>query len=420
MVDTVAQSLAASLINRARLMRVADGLAAAVAVSLPWSTSATSILVVLWLIAVAATLDLASVRRELMTPAGGLPLLLWGLGALGMLWADVSWSDRIEGLGAFHKLLVIPLLLAQFRRSDRANWVVLGFLGSALVLLVVSWGLALIPGLTWRGKLGAGIGVPVKDYILQSGIFALCAFGLLAQSVELWRTRRLQLALVLAFVAAAFVANIVYVATGRTTIVVMMVLVLLFGFRLFGWKGVLAAGLIGGVLASLVWVSSPYLRERVTSVAADIQDYRRDVYSSVGLRFEYWRKSIDFVAEAPVIGHGTGTIRALFRTTATAETRPEAIATNPHSQILAVAIQFGVVGTVVLIAMWIAHLALFRGGTLIAWFGLIIVVDNMVASLFNSHLSDFTQGWLYVIGVGVVGGAALGGSRAGAATEGKA
>jgi len=268
--------------------------------------------------------------------------------------------------------------------------------------------------------LGAGIGVPVKDYILQSGIFALCAFGLLAQSVELWRTRRLQLALVLAFVAAAFVANIVYVATGRTTIMVMMVLVLLFGFRLFGWKGVLAAGLIGGVLASLVWVSSPYLRERVTSVAADIQDYRRDVYSSVGLRFEYWRKSIDFVAEAPVIGHGTGTIRALFRTTATAETRPEAITTNPHSQILAVAIQFGVVGTVVLIAMWIAHLALFRGGTLIAWFGLIIVVDNMVASLFNSHLSDFTQGWLYVIGVGVVGGAALGGSRAGAATEGKA
>src|SRR6266536_494118 len=83
MVDAVASSLAASL-NRTRLVPIADGLA--VAVSLPWSTSATSILIVLWLIAVVPTLDVASVRREAMTPAGGLPALLWALGALGMLW----------------------------------------------------------------------------------------------------------------------------------------------------------------------------------------------------------------------------------------------------------------------------------------------------------------------------------------------
>ena len=178
-----------------------------------------------------------------------------------MLWADVSWSERISGLDAFHKLLAIPLLLAQFRRSDRARWVVFGFLGSALVLLVVSWWLALAPGLTWRGDVSPG--VPTKDYISQTGIFVLCALGLLAQAAELWRAGRVGLALALALVAAAFLANIVYVATGRTTIVVMVVLVLLLGFRLFGWKGVLAAGLVVGVLAGLAWMSSPYLRERI-------------------------------------------------------------------------------------------------------------------------------------------------------------
>ena len=56
-------------------MRVADCLAVAVAISLPWSTSATGILIVLWLIALAPTLDLAAIRREVMTPAGGLPVL---------------------------------------------------------------------------------------------------------------------------------------------------------------------------------------------------------------------------------------------------------------------------------------------------------------------------------------------------------
>jgi O-antigen ligase len=169
----------AAAVRAPRLGQIADGLAAAVAVSLPWSTSATSILIVLWIIAVVPTLDVASVRREVMSPAGGLPVLLWALGAFGMLWADVSWSERIAGLSGFHKLLVIPLLLAQYRRSPHANWVILGFLASSVALLVVSWALVLTPGLSWRGR---ELGVPVKNYILQSAIFAICAFGLFGQA----------------------------------------------------------------------------------------------------------------------------------------------------------------------------------------------------------------------------------------------
>ncbi len=402
---TSSTPLLARLLSRPRLERNADLVVVALVVSLPWSTSATVVLGFLWLIAVGPTVGFASVRREVMTWVGGLPVLLWALAALGMLWADVSWSERIRGLDAFHKLLAIPLLLAQFRRSDRARWVVFGFLGSALLLLVVSWWLALAPGLTWRGDVSPG--VPTKDYMSQAGIFVLCALGLLAQAAESWRAGRVGLALALALVAALFLANIVYVATGRTTIVVMAVLVLLLGFRLFGWKGVLAAGLVVGVLAGLVWMSSPYLRQRIDSMVTNIQDYHSNVNTPVGLRLEFWRKSMDFVAEAPVIGHGTGTIHTLFRARATAETLPQAITTNPHSQIFAVAIQLGLIGTVLLFAMWIAHLALFRGGTLIAWFGLIIVVQNVVSSLFNSHLSDFAQGWLYVLGVGVLGGMVL-------------
>jgi O-antigen ligase len=65
------------------------------------------------------------------------------------------------------------------------------------------------------------------------------------------------------------------------------------------------------------------------------------------------------------------------------------------------------IGVGVLVAMWVAHFALFRGDTLAAWFGLTIVTSNAVSSLFNSHLFDFTQGWLYVFGVGVTGGMVL-------------
>ena len=397
-----------------RLGQIADGLAAAVAVSLPWSTSATSILIALWLIALVPTLDASSVRREVLSAAGGLPLLLWALGAIGMLWADVSWSDRIAGLSGFHKLLFIPLLLAQFRRSSQANWVIVGFLVSSAVLLVVSWALVLTPGLTWRGRLSPG--VPVKNYIMQSAIFAICAFGLIGQASELWRTRaRLSLGLLL--LAAAFIANIVYVSTARTTLVVLAVMLVLWGLRQFGWKGALGAALIGAILAGAVWASSPYLRERISVAVQELQTYEvGDVNTPTGLRIEYWKKSLAFIAEAPVIGHGTGTIPKLFQRDATAATISMLVTTNPHNQVLAVAIELGFVGAVALLAMWLAHLARFCAGSLAAWFGLLVASYNIVSSLFNSHLFDFGQGWLYVLGVGVTGGMVL---RAAAKAEDK-
>lgn len=387
-----------------RLGQIADGLVAAVAVSLPWSTSATAILIVLWLIALVPTLDVAAVRRELLSAAGGLPVLLWVLAAVGMFWADVSWSERIAGLSGFHKLLFVPLLLAQFRRSSQARWAIIGFLASSLVLLIVSWGLVLTPGLTWRGK---ELGVPVKNYIMQSAVFAICAFALIGQAAEYWRTRT-RLWPVLLLLAAAFLANIVYVSTARTTLVVVTAMLVLFGVRQFGWRGALVAAAIGSVVAGAVWLSSPYLRHRVSAAVQEMQAYgASNVNTSVGLRLEYWKKSVALTAEAPLIGHGTGTIPMLFRRDATGDTLPALITTNPHSQIFAVAIELGLIGVVTLLAMWVAHLSLFRAGTLIAWFGLLVVTYNVVSSLFNSHLFDFSQGWLYVFGVGLTGGMVL-------------
>ena len=61
-------------------------------------------------------------------------------------------------------------------------------------------------------------------------------------------------------------------------------------------------------------------------------------------------------------------------------------------------------GTFVLYAMWFFHYRLFRAEGVVAWFGLAVVVQNVLSSLLNSHLFDFHEGWLYVLGVGVAGG----------------
>ena len=123
---------------------------------------------------------------------------------------------------------------------------------------------------------------------------------------------------------------------------------------------------------------------------------------------------MEFIRQAPVFGHSTGSIRALFEKSAIGQSGAAGVAAaNPHNQTLAVAIQLGLVGVTVLWAMWIAHLLLFRGNGLAEWLGLVIVAQNLIGSLFNSHLFDFVQGWVYAVGVGVAGGLH---SRAGSGT----
>ena len=393
--------------HRASWLRVADWFALAVAVTLPWSTTATAIFITLWLLTALPAMELGLIRRELTSAAGLLPVVLWVLAAIGMLWADVSWAERLGGLGKFHRLLLIPLLLAHFRQSERGIYVVYGFFASVLLLLLVSWGLALIPGLPWRGMHQPG--VPAKDYIFQSTNFLICAFALLGYARAEGHERNWRFALALVALGCLFLANIFFVISSRTSFAVAPVLLLLLGWRQFGWRGVVGAGVLGVALGAVLWFASPYLRERIDNSLTEYRSYRENnTLSSTALHLEFLRKSVLFIEAAPIIGHGTGSIGEEFRNAALGQTGlASELSQNPHNQIFAVAIQLGIVGAAVLLAMWAAHFMLFAREGLIAWTGLVVVTENVVSSLFNSHLFDFTSGWLYVFGVGVVGGMVL-------------
>jgi O-antigen ligase len=398
---------AAGLLSRDRLARLADGLAIAVATALPWSTSATLVLLMLWLPALIGSLRAADLRREIDTMAGALPLALWALAGAGMLWATAPFAERLEGFGSFHKLLAIPLLMAQFRRSDRGVWVLAGFLASCTVLLLVSWSLVLLPGLPWRGRQRGAVpmlGIPVKDYIAQSMVFTLCLLALLDRALNAFEAARRRLALALTLLALAFLGNILYVATSRTALVALPLLLVVWAAARRGWR--LGAGmLVGfGVLAAAAWPSSSFLQHRVTTLLQEIGQYRPDAMAtSAGQRLDFWRNSLTFIAEAPVLGHGTGAIREQYRRLGEGSI---AQATNPHNQTIAVALQLGLLGVAVLYAMWAAHLRLFlRIGPGDA-IGLLVVAQSMLSSLFNSSLFDFTHGWVYVWGVGVLAGMA--------------
>lgn len=395
----------ASGIHHTRLAKAADCLAIAVAVSLPWSTSATGIFLVLWLIALIPMLDWDALRGQLTTAAGGLPVLLFLLGALGTLWADVTWHDRLGGLNGFVRLLTIPLLMTQFSRSDGGRRVLIGFLASCVVLLIASFVLILWPQLHPRPATLEG--VPVKSYIVQGLEFAMCAAAVLEIARLKAAARQWRHAAAFAGLGLAFLADVFFVNTGRTALVIIPALVVVYGIWRFGWKGLVGASLAAAVLASIVWFASPFVRDKVTAIYTETLRYERNNdKSSSGVRIEFWKKSIRFIAAAPVFGHGTGSIRAQFEQAEVGRGASAIGSTNPHNQTFGIGIQLGLAGMGLLWAMWISQLLRFRGAGLVAWTGLVIVASNIVGSLFNSFVFDFTEGWIYVFGAGVAVGMA--------------
>ena len=393
--------------NPAALILIVDVLAVLVALVLPWSTSGVAIFMVLWFLALIPTLDLRALLRSLTRPASALPLSFFALAVAGTLWADSPWPARLHGINPVTKLLAIPFLLYHFERSQRGIWVFAAFLISCALLMGLSWIVLFAP--EFKVTSTASPGVPVKNYIDQSQEFALCLFALAPLVPSLFYQRRFALAAACTALMLGFFINMMFVVSARTALVYIPVLLVLFAMLYLRRRATVL--LLAGAVASaaLVWVTSPYLRTRVEAVAIEYQNYHENnAASSTGLRLEYWRKSLGFFANAPMLGNGTGSTKQLFERDAIGQSGASAdVIGNPHNQTLNVAVQWGLLGCVVLYAMWFCHLLLFRGTSLSSWIGLLVVVQNIVSSLFNSHLFDFHEGWMYVLGVGVAGGMAL-------------
>jgi len=391
----------------------ADIYPALAAASLPWSTTAVSVFMVLWLIVVLPTIRWSAFFEALRAPASYLPLAFFALAFAGLFWTADSWPVGFQGLLPVTKLLAIPLLLYHYERSERGHWVLFAFVAACVLLMGLSW---VTYFADWKPSPVGVAGVPVRNYIDQSHEFALCLFVLAPLILSLAANGRRAWTIAFAAVMLGFYLDMRFVATSRTAFVYFPILLILFAVKYLNRRRAIYFLLFAAAVEFGVLLSSPYLRDRVERT---VQDYKVDRDTSVsvergidtaastsnGLRLAYWRLSIRSISEAPFFGHGTGSTLELFTREAEGKSGEWGnIIRNPHNQTLYVAIQWGMLGCLVLYAMWYFHLQLFRGSLLASWVGLVIVVQNFISSLFNSHLFDFHEGWVYVLGVGVAGG----------------
>ena len=220
--------------------------------------------------------------------------------------------------GPTAKLLMLPVLLYHFERSARGVQVLMAFLVSCALLMAMSWIVAFDPGLSLKSAADAERGIFVKNHIDQSQEFALCAVVLAYPIVTFLRENRILPAVLLIAVSLSFVVNMMFVVVSRTALVTIPIMLAVFAMLHLKWRTTVFISCAAIGLAALAWMASPQLRSRTATFVSEYQQYREeDRATSIGLRLEYWQKSLRFIAEAPIIGHGTGSTRGLFERAAT-------------------------------------------------------------------------------------------------------
>lgn len=396
---------------RRRLPAARQIAAVLTAFMLPVSTSGQAIAVSIFVVLALLTLDRERFDATMRMPAAYLPVLLFALLVIGTLWSTQPIGPALKWVGPYAKLLLIPLVMASVISPREALQIGYGFLAACLILLALSWASFLWPAGPWGWFKSPG--VPVKDNAVQSGCFALCALGLAIAAVRIWTQGDRRRALATAMLALVFFADIFFIFVSKTGLLIALAMLGLLLAHCGGWR---RAGLIAMPALLLVgvalWASAPAQRRLTqfsTDVSSDASAQKTSPESvSTAARMDFWTKAVGFIRQAPLFGHGTGSIKPLYQNLEATQPSPYGEATpDPHNQIFHVVLQVGLTGGILLLAMWIAHGWMFIGGGvgrgIIGVLGQAIVLQNVIGSLFNSHLITVTQGMLYCLAVGLLG-----------------
>ena len=308
--------------------------------------------------------------------------------------AGDSWPGE---LGSY-KALLYPLVIASLMTTTAwRTRGLLAFAAAAGIILLMSWsqlfGLLDPPDIT--GTFEAYRYTVFNDYS-QQGL----QFLMLAAMAAAFACAEAQpnLRLLLWFIAAAALANVLFLLQSRTSYLTIAPLLLYWGWRFYVARGKSARLLWAGAAIIAVFVTaaafSPRVQQRLAAAHDDISQYQQQhLATSLGIRLELWRRTLPIIASAPVFGHGLGAWRHEY------DLQTRDIANfekfrmgHPHQEALQILAEEGVAGFAIFLALLIALARhLHRLPQPQRDFFLCLLIIYISAGLANCLLIDFTH-----------------------------
>ncbi|GAA4424916.1 hypothetical protein GCM10023090_19060 [Acidovorax lacteus] len=281
------------------------------------------------------------------------PLLgLFGLVVLGCLYSDASNKEMTHHLLKFSKLVWIVMAATLLVRPDTHAQCWRAFTLAALITLGFSY-LNIWWNPSWSKTHNQGWGVDhtvFKDYISQGAVMALLMVRGLHQgwlATVPWRRWAWW-----TIAALAFVCN-TQLSMGRTGYLATGVALLVFVLAVVPrrrWLPALAALV---VVAGISVATSPQLQQRAVLAVSELNDHKTGTLSSIGQRMYFLTRSVELIAERPVWGWGTGAYHSQYCRVATTAEWCAAGQFHPHNQFLFFGVQYGALGLLLFLAVFV-------------------------------------------------------------------
>ncbi|HYN11416.1 MAG TPA: O-antigen ligase family protein [Burkholderiales bacterium] len=375
------------------------------AAALPFSTTATSVFMGLALLCWALSGQLQPTLRAIAAePAAWLGFVLLAALCAGVAWSRVPPKEAFAAVLKYRELAlfsIVMFLFADERWRARLLWTI--FI-AAIALMAASHAIFLglvrnvVPAVEHNAVL-------LKSPITHGFMMSLLAYGAAALALAGTGWRRW----VMAAVALSAVLNTLLAVQGRTGYVVLAALAVWLAVSQRSVKAVAVVllGLAIAVGAAYRW--APAFQARIDQTATEAIENRTDRETSIAMRLHYLKRSVELVRKDPLLGAGTGAWSDAFYE-ATVNDPPlfhDRRHYHPHNEYLYLAVQLGLGGLVLLVALFGA--AFWRAGALPDKEALLargFVLAFAMGCLLNDFLWDSTEGHLWA----VLGGALFGAS----------
>jgi O-antigen ligase len=195
--------------------------------------------------------------------------------------------------------------------------------------------------------------------------------------------------------------NFFFLLAGRTGFLIVICLILLGGYQIYRWRGLLIGLICTGMLGILIYMNSEVLQHRIANTFADLDRYEQGITEgSTAMRYEFVKNSLILITQHPWIGSGTGSFDQEYQQLIADQNMR--LTRNPHSEYLMIAVQWGLIGLslflYLLYRLWQLSDLLPNANR---WMAQGLVITMIAGCLVNSLWLDTTEGHLFAYLIGL-------------------
>lgn len=326
-------------------------------------------------------------KKALKTQWAIASLLLFIIALIATLWSPASWRDTLYVLEKYSKLVYLPILTVGFMNPRTRVYGLHAFILAMLITCLGSiYKYFFLP-------FGHDVGEVFLNHIITGYLMSFAAFlcGYFALQLKTkWR-------FVYGFLWLLFSYQVVFLNTGRTGLVIYLLLMGILFLSVFSVKQAFIAFSMGLLIFSIALYMHEGLQNRVKFVYHDLQKYKENKKDTpIGYRLQFHAFAEDLFSRSPWIGNGTGSFTYYYGIEKPVPSWDKKLR-EPHGLYWLVASEFGVLGLLSLflffITVTIAALKL-RETRIIA---LALIIPFIIGNLTDSLLFYSAPGYFFIL-----------------------